>query len=224
MLADSLGVDEPQIRLNLGHSYFQLGDTANAKSNYHSATSADNQKLKSAAYQQLGVLAKNGGNLNESLQYLKSSIKADPANDGARYDYEVVKKLIQQQKENQQNQDKNDQKQDDQNKQDQNKQDQQNKDQQDQDQKDQQKSEEQKQDKDSEKSKEDKEAEEKQKQENAEEKENQQENVRQKLEEMNISEEKAQMILEAMKNNEVQYLQQRKRKAMEQPQSGKPDW
>jgi hypothetical protein len=41
---------------------------------------------------------------------------------------------------------------------------------------------------------------------------------------MNISEEKARMILEAMKNNEIQYIQQQKRKATEQPDSGKPDW
>ncbi|MDH5610039.1 MAG: hypothetical protein OEY56_11225 [Cyclobacteriaceae bacterium] len=49
-------------------------------------------------------------------------------------------------------------------------------------------------------------------------------NTRQKLEEMNISEEKAEMILEAMKNSEIQYLQQQKRKAGKRPQSGKPDW
>ena len=41
---------------------------------------------------------------------------------------------------------------------------------------------------------------------------------------MNISEEKAKMILEAMKNNEVQYLQQNKRKATQKKKSGKPDW
>jgi hypothetical protein len=48
--------------------------------------------------------------------------------------------------------------------------------------------------------------------------------TKEKLKEMNISEEKAQMILEAMKNNEIQYLQQQKRKATERPPSDKPDW
>ena len=45
-----------------------------------------------------------------------------------------------------------------------------------------------------------------------------------KLKDMNISEEKAQMILEAMKNNEIQYIQQNKRKATKKKESGKPDW
>jgi hypothetical protein len=46
----------------------------------------------------------------------------------------------------------------------------------------------------------------------------------QKAQQMKISEEKARMILEAMKNNEIQYLQQNKRKATKPRESGKPDW
>ena len=45
-----------------------------------------------------------------------------------------------------------------------------------------------------------------------------------KLEELNLTEEKAKMILEAMKNNEIQYIQQNKRKATKKPDSSKPDW
>lgn len=47
---------------------------------------------------------------------------------------------------------------------------------------------------------------------------------RQKLQEMKISEEKAKMILEAMRNQEKQYLQQQKRKATKSRDRGKPDW
>jgi hypothetical protein len=46
----------------------------------------------------------------------------------------------------------------------------------------------------------------------------------QKLEQMKISEEKAKMILEAMKNQEKQYLQQNKRKATKSKDRNKPDW
>lgn len=46
----------------------------------------------------------------------------------------------------------------------------------------------------------------------------------QKLQQMKMSEEKARMILEAMKNQEIQYLQQNKRKATKPRDSGKPDW
>jgi hypothetical protein len=41
---------------------------------------------------------------------------------------------------------------------------------------------------------------------------------------MKISEEKARMILEAMKNQEKQYLQQQKRKATKSRDKNKPDW
>lgn len=45
-----------------------------------------------------------------------------------------------------------------------------------------------------------------------------------KLEELNLTEEKARMILEAMKNNEIQYIQQNKRKPTKKPDTNKPDW
>ena len=49
------------------------------------------------------------------------------------------------------------------------------------------------------------------------------EQTKEKLEEMNMSEQKARMILEAMKNKEMQYIQQQKRKNS-QSHTGKPDW
>lgn len=48
--------------------------------------------------------------------------------------------------------------------------------------------------------------------------------VKKRLDEMKISEEKAKMILEALKNQEIQYLQQNKREAQKRNNSGKPDW
>jgi hypothetical protein len=46
----------------------------------------------------------------------------------------------------------------------------------------------------------------------------------QQLEDMKISEEMAKKILEAMRNNEIQYLQQQRRKPTKPRDSGKPDW
>ncbi|MEJ0030873.1 MAG: hypothetical protein WDO15_11105 [Bacteroidota bacterium] len=48
--------------------------------------------------------------------------------------------------------------------------------------------------------------------------------MKEKLKDMDMSEEKAKMILEAMKNQEIQYLQQNKRKATKQRDKTKPDW
>jgi hypothetical protein len=47
---------------------------------------------------------------------------------------------------------------------------------------------------------------------------------KEKLEQMKISEDKARMLLEAMKAQEKQYLQQNKRKATKSRDRSKPDW
>jgi outer membrane biosynthesis protein TonB len=48
--------------------------------------------------------------------------------------------------------------------------------------------------------------------------------VKKKLEEMKIDPEKAKMILEAMRNQEVQYLQQQQRESTKPRERNKPDW
>jgi tetratricopeptide (TPR) repeat protein len=136
-LADSMSIDEDEIKLNLAHAYYNLKDTASAKSHYNNLSSSDNNKLKSVAYQQLGVMNKDRGKLEEALQQLKSSIKADPTNQEARYNYEVVKKLLeeqQKQEQEQQNQDEENQEGEDENQENQGNQDQENQDQENQDQ------------------------------------------------------------------------------------------
>lgn len=243
MLADSLGVVEDEILLNLGHSYFNLGDTANAKRNYQGVTTSNNKKLKSIASQQLGVMAKDAQKLKESLSYLKNSIKADPTNLGAKYDYEAVKKMLEQQQ--QQNQENEEQQNEDQEEQDQENQDQEkSEDQKSEEDKEGEKSEEEKEgekseeEKEGEKSDEEKEGEksedEKEGEKSDEEKEGEKsdeekkqemnEATKQKLKEMNISEDKARMILEALKNNEIQFIQQQKRQPTKKKDTGKPDW
>ncbi|MEQ8472502.1 MAG: hypothetical protein RIC35_15020 [Marinoscillum sp.] len=240
MLYDSIGAEDPSIGLNLAHCYYALGDSTNAKLKYQAVVTGDDKKLKSIAYQQLGVMAKKPETLNESLQYLKSALKADPTNEDARYNYEVVKRMLEKQQEQQKDQNQQDQDQDEQNKDD--KQDQEKKDQQDkgdQEQKDQeQKDQEQDQDQENQdqesqekKDGEQKEGEEKEQQQQEgdeqnenKDKKNEEMSTKEKLEKMNISEEKAQMILEAMKNNEIQYIQQQRRKPTKAQDSDKPDW
>lgn len=106
MLYDTLGADDPAIALNLAHSYYATGDSANATLKYQASASSNNQKLKSIAYQQLGVMADKPETLSQALQYLKSALKADPTNEEARFNYEVIKKKLERQKD-QKNQDKN---------------------------------------------------------------------------------------------------------------------
>ena len=131
-LLDSFHVDEEAIRLNLAHSYFHLKKLEESKNIYSTLSGAINKNIRSTALQQLGVISKKEKKLEESLQYLKASIKSDISNRDAQYNYEVVKKLMEdQQNQDQQNQDQQNQ---DQQNQDQQNQDQQNQDQQNQDQ------------------------------------------------------------------------------------------
>lgn len=244
MLYDTLNAEDPAIALNLAHSYYQLGDSANAMLKYQAAATSSDRKVKSVAYQQLGVMADKPETLNESLQYLKSALKADPTNEEARFNYEVVKKKLEQQRQNQddqqkqdqqdqdkknedqeKNQDQQDQQQNDQENQDQENQEQDNQEQQDQDQENQEKQDQEKQDGEQKEGEEQEQKEQQDQQgEKSEEQKNQEMSTKEKLEQMNISEEKAKMILEAMKNNEIQYIQQQRRKPTKAPESGKPDW
>ena len=238
-LTDSLGIKEDEVMMNLGHSYFQLNDTVNAQNTYLSLTNSASTQFISIANQQLGVLTNRLGKFEEALNYFKNALKADPSNEEARYNYEMVKKKLEEKKkqEEQKNKDKKDDKnqKDDKNKdQKDNKDNKENKDNKDQ----KEKKDEKKQDKDQQnkdqKDQKDKEQKDKEQQQKDEQKKEQEQNekdkkdippsVSEKLKEMKMSEDKARMVLEAMKNQEVQYLQQNKRKATKPRSKGKPDW
>jgi Ca-activated chloride channel family protein len=230
-LKDSLQVTEDEVLLNLAHAYFLANDSVNTFQQYQRLTQSANPKIKSVAHQQLGVLANRQGKFEEALASFKQALRADPANEDARYNYEMVKKKLDEQKkeEEQKKQDPNKQDQNQEQKKEQNKdqkqdqkqnQKQDNKDQKDQQNKDQQQKEQQ--DQQSKEKKEQKQQKDQEQKEKEQEKESQ--SVSDKLKQMEMSEEKARMILEAMKNQEIQYLQQNKRKATKPRDKGKPDW
>jgi hypothetical protein len=165
-------------------------------------------------------------NFEQALATVKEGLRAQPNSQKL----EALKKLLEQEQKKQ-DQQKKDQENKDQQKKDQQKKDQEQKDQQDkkdqeQKDKDEQKEKEEQEKKDQEKQKkEGDQKEEESKPEDQKEKNDQQKpDPSKKLEEMKISEEKAKMILEAMRNQEKQYLQQQKRKATQPRESNKPDW
>jgi Ca-activated chloride channel homolog len=238
-LVDSLNVTEDEVRLNLANAYFEEEDTVNTLQRYQPLTQSSNAKIRSVAHQQMGVLANRQGKFEEALASFKQALKADPTNEDARFNYEMVKKKLEEQKKKEEEQKKQDpnkkDKNEDQKKEENKDQNKDNKDQKDQkDKEDQSKDQKDKQDQEKEKEKQDKESKEKKekdqkKEQEQKEKENKEKkdlppSVSDKLEQMEISEEKAKMILEAMKNQEVQYLQQNKRKATKPKDKGKPDW
>jgi Ca-activated chloride channel homolog len=218
-LTDSLHVTEDEVTLNLANAYFNLSDTANAIGQYQSLTQSTKPAIRTAAQQQLGVIKNKQEKFEEALTHFKEAIKADPRNEDARYNYEMLKRKLDEQKKKEEQQQK-DQQQDkkDQQKKDDQKKEQEKKEQEKKNQEDKKDN----QDKPDQKKDQEKDQSEKDQKENFDKKENKPSS--EKLEQMKISEEKARMILEAMKNQEVQYLQQNKRKATQPKNKNKPDW
>lgn len=95
-LFDSLDVKEDPLIVNLAHSYFHLNDTSNAINFYTILTGSKEAKYKSIGFQQLGVIEFQQKNYNLALGHLKNALKADPNNGDARYNYEMLKKMMQQ--------------------------------------------------------------------------------------------------------------------------------
>jgi hypothetical protein len=193
--------------------------------------------IQSIAFNQLGVMTfqsapppKPGKDaLRQAQGLFKSALKTDQNNQQARFNYELVTKMLDQEEENQQEkqqenqQEKQEQEQEQKEKE---KQEQEQK-QEEQEQSDEDQEKDQSTEEDSENEDGDPKESEKPPSEEEQGEEQQQEPLNaspEKMEELKISEEKARMILEAMKNSEVQYIQQNQRKATKRPDSGKPDW
>ncbi len=239
VLLDSFDVKDENIRTNLAHAYLMSGDTAAAQQNYTQLINSEDKQIKSLAYQQMGVVNADQKKYKEALSFFKESLKADPTNEEARYNYELVKKLLKEQEQNQQQnkdqqkQDQNDKKEEEKDQQQKDEQNQQGDDQKQQEQQqgeegkqdDQQKNDQSKQDEQKPGEPKDQQQKEGQEQQEGEKKEDDSmPSVSDKLKEMNISEEKAKMILDAMRNSEMQYIQQNRRKVTQPRDKSKPDW
>lgn len=231
-LVDSMGVNEDEVVLNLANAFYLAKDTANAFDTYQAVSESPKPDIRSKANQQLGIMANKQGRSEEALNFFKQAIRSEPSNDDARYNYEMLKKKLEEKKKEEEKEQQNK----DQQKNDEQKQEDKKEEQKDQKEKDQEKKDEQnkdqKQKEQEQKEKEQKEQQEKEQKEQEKKQEEQKESEkkemqnldREKLEQMKISEEKARMILEAMKNQEKQYLQQQKRKPTQSRDRSKPDW
>lgn len=106
-LSDSLKVEEDEVLINLANSYFHLNDSANAVSGYQAASLSENSRIRSKAQQQLGILNHRHGKMEEALANFKAAIKADKNNVDARYNYELLKKKLDEEKRKQEEKEKN---------------------------------------------------------------------------------------------------------------------
>lgn len=104
-LIDSFQVKSDPVRLNYAHSLRKSGQNQEADAAYRSlAANGKDKKARSIAYQQLGILAVENKNLQDATTYFKESLKANPENESVRYNYELARKMLQQQEEQEQEQ------------------------------------------------------------------------------------------------------------------------
>lgn len=203
LLIDSFDFSNEQVYLNLAHSHLLSKDTLKAIENYNYASLADKSEIKSIALQQLGNISEKNNKLEDALNFYKASIIADNKNNDSKYNYELVKKKLNNKKDQKQN-NKNNQSQNEKNKDNSESKKNDNKGQD---------------DKNNKKDKEEKKSENKENSSKSNE-----ESVEEKLKKINMSKKKAEMILDALNNNEFQYIQQLKRKSKKKSDKNKPDW
>lgn len=220
-LVSEYDVRDENVMMNLANAYYKNENVEKAMELYANLNGSTDNDIRSAAFNQSGIIAHLQKKKEEAINLFKEALKANPSNEAARFNYSKLKKEMEEE-----------QKQDEENKDDKNQEE--NKDKKDQN-KEQEKKDGDKKEGEEDKKEEGKEGEDEKEQENkegeageegeeGEEKQPPQPSTQDKLQEMNMSEEKAQMILEAMKNNEVQYIQQSKKKPQSRPDDGKPDW
>jgi len=100
LLIDSLGVDEEEVQLNFAHTQYQLNDTTNAVKRYQNLTESSNNKISSIAQQQLGQIQFDKKQYEPALEHYKNALRKNPSNQEARYNYELLKKILKEQEDN----------------------------------------------------------------------------------------------------------------------------
>ncbi|MDD5066065.1 MAG: tetratricopeptide repeat protein [bacterium] len=108
----------PFTRYNIGNTYYQQSDYEKAVAELNKALSSKDNKFREKAYYNLGNAYYRMNDYAGAIEHYKKALEIDPADEDAKYNIEIIRKRMQENKTNQQQQ--QDQKK---NKQDKNKQD-----------------------------------------------------------------------------------------------------
>ena len=83
---------DPAVRLNLGHTYFQLKRYNKARLQYETLLHSDRPDLRTVAATQLGVVACLQRDSATALSLFERALLEDPENEPARYNFELIKR------------------------------------------------------------------------------------------------------------------------------------
>lgn len=95
-LLDDLEVDDNQLRLNLAHAYFKAGKLSEAVIAYQLLADNPSHRLRAISHLQLGCIATKQKKYKQALALFKQALIADPTNEEARYNFELLKKFLDQ--------------------------------------------------------------------------------------------------------------------------------
>ncbi|EAY29405.1 hypothetical protein [Microscilla marina] len=100
-LVEQLQINDPNVYINLAHAYYKTKKWLNARKYYVLASKNENPTLSSLAYHQLGMISEENYNQDSSIEDLrtalklfKKAIKKNPKNLEARYNYELLRKKL----------------------------------------------------------------------------------------------------------------------------------
>ncbi|MBJ6116658.1 aerotolerance protein [Pontibacter sp. BT310] len=93
-LLEDLEVQDDQLRLNLAHAYFKAGLWADAQYQYRLLADHTSGHIRSVVHLQLGNIASYSKKYAQALSLYRNSLVANPENETARYNYELLKKYL----------------------------------------------------------------------------------------------------------------------------------
>ncbi|ALJ01013.1 tetratricopeptide repeat protein [Rufibacter tibetensis] len=88
------GKPHSSIILNLAHSYFHLHEYSRASPLYRTLLNSKDPQMLSSVATQLSFIETEEGNLTKAIGYCKQALKADETNQAARYNFELLQKYL----------------------------------------------------------------------------------------------------------------------------------
>lgn len=85
---------KPELLLNLAHAYLKNNEPEKAQKIYTKCTKTRNQFIRSVAWENLGTIQTKLPDYQQALTFYKRALVANPENEQARYNYELLKKFL----------------------------------------------------------------------------------------------------------------------------------
>ena len=97
--------DDKNIKFNLGSAFYKKGTLNSAKSGFEDALTLEAPEAKSRAYYNLGNTLFKMNKPEKSLEAFKYAMKFDPEDEDAKFNYEFVRSMLEEDKEKQEGED-----------------------------------------------------------------------------------------------------------------------